>query len=135
MIFLRTAALCVSILAVLLQQSRSTEYVCGPFCPPENVTLKSCVTLCTDLKEGFDIFSDPRQGLFRNGTPCWISGDEGGTRGQCCGDECEQKEACKSTMHKCWLDEKVRREAAAQEDDFWKRVAHRNITKPPSRAP
>uniref|UniRef100_A0A023G0Z5 Putative secreted protein n=1 Tax=Amblyomma triste TaxID=251400 RepID=A0A023G0Z5_AMBTT len=125
---LQVAVFCGVALVVLVHMSRSTEYKCGPFCPFEGDTLTSCVTLCDELKPDLDLIFDPPQGLFRNGTPCWLSGERGGPVGQCCGDECKANGSCKSTMHKCKLQEEIRRNVTAGKLEFVKRMFRRNIS-------
>ncbi|KAL1447034.1 hypothetical protein MTO96_044411 [Rhipicephalus appendiculatus] len=40
----------------------TTEYHCGPICPPLNVTMNSCVTLCPGQELGEE--SDPNRLFF-----------------------------------------------------------------------
>uniref|UniRef100_A0A0C9S495 Putative secreted protein n=1 Tax=Amblyomma americanum TaxID=6943 RepID=A0A0C9S495_AMBAM len=118
MIFLRTAALCVSILAFLVRQpAEGDTYDCGPFCPHMNETpFTSCITLCPEGERIFDPFLR-REGRFRNGTPCWIDGNRNGEIGMCCGGDCYPNKTCKSKMWKCAL-----------EDAIWIAVSHRTST-------
>uniref|UniRef100_A0A0C9SEW5 Putative secreted protein n=1 Tax=Amblyomma americanum TaxID=6943 RepID=A0A0C9SEW5_AMBAM len=109
MIFLRTAALCVSILALLVRQLAGGDtYECGPFCPPMNETpLTSCVTVCPGEERMIDPFSH-KEGRFRNGTPCWVERERLGEIGMCCGGECYLNPPCKSKMWKCALADAIR---------------------------
>ncbi|XP_049523649.1 uncharacterized protein LOC125945598 [Dermacentor silvarum] len=121
---LKIAAVSAVTLGVLVQ-SMSSDYECGPYCPPENQTMNICVTTCP-LKEGeiFDRFN-AKMGRFRDGTPCWVEGEGPGLEGVCCDGECNQnKTACKSKMAKCRLLDAVKKTESEEAAKRRKRKVH-----------
>ncbi|XP_075725118.1 uncharacterized protein LOC142767411 isoform X1 [Rhipicephalus microplus] len=122
---------CDRFFVIIATRPLTTTYQCGPFCPPENVTMKSCVTLCSEeeIEEGengetdafrITVLAEANQGRFRDGTPCLIEDDEvlerdgevGEQVGMCCGGNCleikDGQNPCKSMMRKCQFEKEVR---------------------------
>ncbi|KAH6942862.1 hypothetical protein HPB50_011349 [Hyalomma asiaticum] len=70
-------------------------YAMGPYM---NESYTSCVTLCdTGENEPLDPFNT-KEGRFRNGTTCWLSGEESGLKGMCCGGECVANGSSRTAM-------------------------------------
>ncbi|XP_049523059.1 uncharacterized protein LOC125945333 [Dermacentor silvarum] len=94
------AAVSAISLAILVVRSTSSPYECGPYCPPENTTMNSCVTTCPNDDKPFDPFN-VKEAWFKNGTPCWRNETGIACVGMCCGGECELSSACENDLNEC----------------------------------